>query len=346
MAKKKITKERTTNTNELENIRGAKRFFSDLDTKPKNDYEKITDDRRVIILDINPGNDQITNELITDASKQILKEMSTNRRNILIFATYSKFDVIYEYVVKNLGIKRGYIICNGGARLYDIKHEKFLFDSLLTHEQKSTICHFGCVLSIYMLASTLKQDLGYSLNTATINKLTRSEYLPRNHADEYLTFYDFIKLNNVCSYIMYEPNDEELAKRYTILKSLAKELHLQLTTINNNMFVINNYGADFVYTTYKIMQIEDFENFDDVSYVCFNCFCTKLWYFSNASSRYICMDHYINNHKVLPIHIDYEQVLFLPSQCPHLLESINNGKHFSASAMSRNQIQSLIKKPR
>lgn len=344
MVKKSPNKILTSTNNKFQDIHSYSEYFANtnLVTVPTNKVLK-QDEKYLFILDINPCNDQITNELLTNDTKEQLQILANNPNNIVIFASYYRFDVVYQYICGIIGIRRGYIICNAGSRLYSIHKNEFLDNVFIGDDAKRSVAHFAIIQSIFVLASTLKQDLCYTLNENTLNLFNKAEFIPRNSTSEYVPFSEFINLNNICSYICYEPNTEELLKRYSTFKTLQRSLNLQSTTINNNMFAIIDRNCDFLNMTYEVMELENFKNFNHVFYICLNCFCSRLWFLCPADQRYICMDHYISNAKFLPQDVDYSTTLFISAQISHLIASCNDKKHFSVSIISRNQFKNTLK---
>jgi hydroxymethylpyrimidine pyrophosphatase-like HAD family hydrolase len=75
------------------------------------------DIKKKIIIDINPGNDQITKELIIGQFATILKTIS--KKNILILCSHSSLFILKK-IANAIGLKNGYIISDFGARIYDI----------------------------------------------------------------------------------------------------------------------------------------------------------------------------------------------------------------------------------
>ncbi len=327
---KATTINKTNDSFNLGKIKGNSIVFSTKSTNYTKKIDKINQSksRKIIIFEINPDNDQITSEFLKKNVKNILKTINQDPNYVIVFASFSKFDILYDLVVRILGLSKAWLISNGGARLYSCERKKFIINSTLSDTQKLAISHIGSIQSFCIIASTLKQDLIYSSNYISLNKFKYQEYMSRNSTDDYLSFNNFVKLNNICSYLLFEKNEQELLKKYQSLQNVCNDYELEITSINQNMFLISQKGYNYVNSVYEIMRLKHIENFSNIYYISLNSFTPNLWYLA-SNEKYISLDCIVANSYFLPKKINFEDHLYIPSQFSKLLLSISENKKFS-----------------
>ena len=71
---------------------------------------------KILIFDINPGNDEITSELIFGKILQVIKKASTLQH--IVFLSHSNLSVLKK-ILQDMDIKNVYIISDAGARIFN-----------------------------------------------------------------------------------------------------------------------------------------------------------------------------------------------------------------------------------
>ncbi|GHU47281.1 hypothetical protein FACS1894218_1360 [Bacilli bacterium] len=84
----------------------------------KDKKHTITRFNKLFIIDINPSNDDITNELVVGKLSRVIKNAALYQ-NVVIVGHANL--TILKQMTKDTNIKSAYIISDNGARIYNIK---------------------------------------------------------------------------------------------------------------------------------------------------------------------------------------------------------------------------------
>ena len=275
----------------------------------------------VFIFDVDPDNDQITNEMINWHKTDKINKYFGAKNKVLIFTSNSRFEVLHKYIVETGKIKTGFLVCNGGAVVYDIETKKFLVNSELGEQEKAMLSHTVQMQTLFALASSSKNDLIISSNYLETKKFAEHCYVPRQSTDDYLKFNSFIHLNKILSMICYESNKDQLSFKHDLLKKLSEDFKISVSNINNNWFIVTPKGYTKVNAVYQVLNYLNHTNINIVYYFALNTFNTDLWWLAK-NNHYISRDCLIANKKFLSRHIKYDGYVFSTEKFKQLLISI------------------------
>lgn len=308
MAIKKIKKDKKINSSFL-NLKGVEIFrhkeqvfnlntLSDYDSDPYN---------KILIFDINPSNDQITNEFLVGNLSNVIKRLSTKMQ--LIFTSFYGFNKMKEILIKNLKLKSGFIVCNNGSLIYDIKTNKFLYKQILSMDECYMIVHNNIMQNFLVLASGEKNEYVYSPNLLLVDDFKKNVYLKFINCTRYRQFNNLIMYNGFFNILCYEKYSHELASKYEDIKECCIAWDLNISQINNNMFSINPKNATKINAIQLILEKLKFSNSQKIYYFCLNTFHFDCW-FAFAVNHYINVDCLIKNKPFLKFQYRLENVYY------------------------------------
>jgi hydroxymethylpyrimidine pyrophosphatase-like HAD family hydrolase len=152
--------------------------------------------KKVLIFDVNPSDDDITKELILGKVLQVIKKCSLNRH--VVFLSHSTLSLLKK-MVNDMGIKQGYIISDCGARIYNLHDNKIIFQESLELYDSLSIAHSSLVNENLILASCDTQEIVYSPNPLYRDSLSKKHYVKLRHMDSFVGFAKFINTHNIYS---------------------------------------------------------------------------------------------------------------------------------------------------
>ena len=275
----------------------------------------------VFIFDVDPDNDQITNEMINWHRTDKINKYFAAKNKVLIFTSNSRFEVLYRYIVKIGKINTGFLVCNGGSLVYDIEAKKNLVVGELGDQEKAMIAHTVQMQTLFGLASSMKNDLIISSNYMELKSFLDHCYIPRQTTDEYVKFSSFVRLNKILSVVCYEINMEELFFKHDLFKKMEADWNISVSNINNSWFIITPKEYTKVNAVYQILNYLNHTNINIVYYFALNSFNTDLWWLAK-NNHYISKDCLEANKKFLSRHIKYENYVFNTEKFKDLLISI------------------------
>ena len=319
------TKE-TPNTTSIEHTLGRDVFTYKKTQIPTNKIDLSTNLLRqktnaVFIFDVDPDNDQISNEMISIDKTDVINDYFEAKNKVLIFTSNSRFEVLYKYIVEVGRIKTGYLVCNGGSLVYNIDTKKQLFVSELGTYEKAMIAHTIQMQTLNSLASSMKNDLLMSSNYIETRKFAEHCYIPRQVTDDYLKFSNFVLYNSILSMLCYENNKQELTTKYEIFLKLADDWNIHVSNINNGWFIITPKGCNKLNAVYRILDSLDHTDLTNIYYFALNTFNNSLWWLAK-DNHYVSSDCLAINKKYFSRYINCENNMFYTDKFKDLLISI------------------------
>ena len=276
----------------------------------------------VFIFDVDPDNDQISHEMISLEKAGVINRYFGEQNKVLIFTSNSRFEVLYKYIVEIGKIKTGFLVCNGGALVYDIAAKKQLFIKELGSQEKAMLSHTVQMQTLFALASSYKNDLIISSNYLETKRFQEHCYIPRQVTDDYQKFNNFIMYKHLLSILCYESNIKRLYYNHELFTKLSEDFNINVSSnINNSWFMITSKGCNKQNAVYQILNSLNHTNINIVYYFALNTFTLDLWWLAK-SNHYISSDCLANNKKFFSKNIKYDNNVFYTEKFKDLLVSI------------------------
>ena len=275
----------------------------------------------VFIFDVDPDNDQISNEMISEDKTKVINDYFEAKKKVLIFTSNSRFEVLYKYIVEVGKINTGYLVCNGGSLVYNIETKKNLFTAELGINEKAMIAHTIQMQTLNSLASSMKNDLLMSSNYIETKKFSEHCYVPRQVTDDYLKFSNFVLYNSILSMLCYENNKNELMLKYDMFLRLSEDWNIHVSNINNGWFIITPKGSNKINAVYKILDSLNHTDVSNIFYFALNAFNNSLWWLAK-DNHYVSSDCLAVNKKYFSRYIKYENNVFYTDKFRELLISV------------------------
>jgi hydroxymethylpyrimidine pyrophosphatase-like HAD family hydrolase len=176
--------------------------------------------KKLIIIDINPGNDEITKDLVIGRLSKVIKNVALYQ-NVVILAHSTL--LLLKKMTKDIGLKKGYIISDNGARIYDIARDKTIYDNSINHNEVSAIVHYGIMQNSLVLISGNQREYAYSLNLINASFLNKHHYLPLPYTNDYTKFTKFINSTIIHSILILQKNRQQMKRVYDAFNMVKKD---------------------------------------------------------------------------------------------------------------------------
>jgi hydroxymethylpyrimidine pyrophosphatase-like HAD family hydrolase len=175
---------------------------------------------KLFILDINPGNDEITKDLVIGRLAKVLKNVSEYQNTIIL--SHSTLSLLKK-MVKDIGLKRGYVVSDNGARIYDIQRDKVIYDNSMNKDEVLAITHYGIMQNSLVLISGSQREYAYSLNLINALSLNKKHYLPLPYTNDYNKIIKFIDSTIVHSILIFKKERAAMLKTFEAFNNIAKD---------------------------------------------------------------------------------------------------------------------------
>jgi hydroxymethylpyrimidine pyrophosphatase-like HAD family hydrolase len=183
-------------------------------TKINNRYDKL------FIIDINPGNDEITKELVIGRLAKVLKNVAEYQNAVIL--SHSNLSLLKK-MIKDIGLKKGYVVSDNGARIYDIQHDKIIYDSAMTRDEVLAITHYAIMQNSLLLVSGSQREYAYSLNLLNALSLNKKHYLPLPYTNDYNKIAKFIDSTVVHSILIFQKERNHMLKTLERFNRVIKD---------------------------------------------------------------------------------------------------------------------------
>lgn len=253
------------------------------------------DKKPVLVIDMNNTN-EYTTQLIIDRYTD-LDFLKLSQKYILIFCSEYSFFVIKPIIIDLFKIRNGYIVCNNGARIYDLSKDTFIFESILDEAKKKAVTHLGILNELGVTVSTLQSSLSYTTNEGIHQRLKNKLRLDLQYTNDYLTFDNYVNLNRVCSIILSDIDETNVTTKCERIKGTIQPWEVKVSYVINNKFVITNANAAMINAVYSILEMHHYKDLDDLYYIGVNSFDYDLWFQTN--DRHILCQEVFDNNKAL-----------------------------------------------
>jgi hydroxymethylpyrimidine pyrophosphatase-like HAD family hydrolase len=156
---------------------------------------------KIFLIDINPGNDEITKEMVMGRLSRIVKNASIYQN--IVITSHSNL-VLLKKLVNDIGIKIGYIVSDNGARVYSIIEDRVIFETVIKSEDVSAATHFSIMEGSLVLASGSSREYAYSVNLLNALALNKKHYVPLPYTNDYGKFIKFLGSTNIHSLLIFQ----------------------------------------------------------------------------------------------------------------------------------------------
>jgi hydroxymethylpyrimidine pyrophosphatase-like HAD family hydrolase len=175
---------------------------------------------KLFIIDINPGNDEITKDLVIGRFAKMIKNISQYQKVVIL--SHSTLSLLKK-MVKDIGLKKGYVVSDNGARIYNIDEDKVIYDNSMDRDEVLAIVHFAIMQNALVLVSGSQREYGYSLNLLNSSSLNKKHYLPLPYTSDYPKFVKFIDSTIIHSILIFQKEREKMLKTLDKFSAIAKD---------------------------------------------------------------------------------------------------------------------------
>jgi hydroxymethylpyrimidine pyrophosphatase-like HAD family hydrolase len=182
--------------------------------KQVNKYDKL------FIVDINPDNDEITKDLVIGRLSKVLKNVSLYQNSVIL--SHSTLSLLKK-MVKDIGLKKGFIISDNGARIYDIYQDKVIYDNCMNKDEALAVTHYAIMQNSLVLISSSQREYAYSLNLINAISLNKRHYLPLPYTNDYTKIVRFIESTVVHSILIYQKERGHMLKALENFNKITKD---------------------------------------------------------------------------------------------------------------------------
>ncbi|MDR3330394.1 MAG: hypothetical protein LBS76_03895 [Mycoplasmataceae bacterium] len=230
-------------------------------TKKENGFDKI------FVVDINPGNDEITKELVIGRFARVIKNASLYQN--IIITSHSTMSLL-KNVIKDIGIKHGYVVSDNGSRIYSIHQDKIVYDNSMDKEDVLAILHYAIMQNSLVLVSGSQREYAYSLNLLNALSLNKRHYLPLPYTNDYNKLAKFVNSTIVHSVLIFHKNRSEMLKALNEFNNVAKDWSFNGLAGQHSYFVVTAKENTKYNAILKIMEMLHISNMDKIYYYALN----------------------------------------------------------------------------
>jgi hypothetical protein len=185
-----------------------------LDNQGRSNFDKV------IVVDINPGNDELTKEFIMGKFARVLRSVSAYQ-NIVIMS-HSNLHLLLK-LISDINIKNGYVVSDYGARIYSLRENKIIYENAMNPNDINALTHYGIMLSAFVLGSAESREFAYSIDQSNAIVLQKRHYLPLLYTNDYSKFNKFLKSANIFSVMLFQKDREKIVNNFEELSYVIKD---------------------------------------------------------------------------------------------------------------------------
>lgn len=220
--------------------------------------------KKIFVIDINPGSDRRIEEILQGIITKSLIKASENDH--IVFMCHSNWSICKK-IIENIGLKKGFLVCDNGARIYDIDQEKFIYENYIDSSSLMPLVHNGIMLDNVILVSGKENEFSYSLETIDMEALGKLHYIPLASTTSFQDFKNFLNWTEIYSIMYYSKNNEMFQKKTAIVMELRKELNVNVSVYNDGFLIITHKDDNKFDALLKILKITNINNFNNVYYL-------------------------------------------------------------------------------
>jgi hydroxymethylpyrimidine pyrophosphatase-like HAD family hydrolase len=185
-----------------------------------NDNQGRSNFDKIIVVDVNPGNDELTKELIIGKFSKVIKNVSSYQHVVLM--SHSNLHLLLK-LVSDVGLKNGFLISDYGARIYDLKNNRIIYENAIGQTEVNAIVHYGIMQNALVLASGETREYAYSLDQLNAIALQKRHYLPLLYTNDYAKFSKFIHSLPTFSIMLFQKRRTTMLANFEELNHVIKD---------------------------------------------------------------------------------------------------------------------------
>lgn len=187
-------------------------------------------------------------------------------------------------------IKKGYLIANAGAIIYDIAKQKIIEVNPIKSEEVKAIVHHGIMLNINMVISTPKQKYVFVSDEVSYKRIENSLYSKPKWIESYEQLDKIINKDDIVDIAYITPfetgkNEVQRQFQYNIERYFDNEV--------NDIVIKANQSSPFVHFSsakskklkalQQVMALANIEHLNDIMYIACTCINRECYlYFKNT----------------------------------------------------------------
>ncbi len=236
---------------------------------------------KIYVFDINPGNDDITKDVIMGRLSKIVKVIEQNQ--FVVLTSNSSLKVLKKFV-KDAKFKHCYIISDNGARIYNVGSGKILWEKPIDETSVLSVCHIAATNDVLQLISYKNKELIYSFNQLSINAFAKMHYINLMTVTNFLSYKDQIIKNKIYSFMFFQHNTHDFQTIYNNFLDLQEDLNIKLIrTSESSLQALDKDVSKYksLINIMKLKNITDFKNIyyyglNGIDFECYNTFKNHL----------------------------------------------------------------------
>lgn len=236
---------------------------------------------KIYVFDINPGNDDVTKDVIMGRLSKIIKVIEQNQFVVLI--SHSSLRILKK-IVKDAKLKHCYIISDNGARIYNAGSGKILWEKAIDETAALSISRIAATNDLLQLASYKNNELIYSFDQLSTHAFAKMHYINLMTTSNFLNYKDQIIKNKIYSFLCFQHNTYDFENIYSDLLTLQEDLNIKLIKISESSFQAFHKDVCKYKSLIKIMKLKNITDFKNVYYYglnsidfeCYNTFKNHL----------------------------------------------------------------------
>lgn len=218
---------------------------------------------RLFILDVNPGNDELTKDMVMGKLGKTILSVSQNEA--VVIASHSSL-YLMQKLCNDIGLKKGFIISDSGARIFSIHENKIIYQIAMNMQDVDAIIHFAIMQDGLALLSASKHEYAYSINYSNTIALNKKHYLPLPYTDDYQKIKSFANSTIIHSVLVFFTTRELMLQFSDSVNKVANNWEFWSVPGQKTYLSINNKGTNKYHAILNIMRHINLTNNDYIFY--------------------------------------------------------------------------------
>ncbi|MDR0675163.1 MAG: hypothetical protein LBF36_02775 [Mycoplasmataceae bacterium] len=222
---------------------------------------------KLFIIDINPGNDEITKDLVIGRLAKVLKNVAEYQNAVIL--SHSTLSLLKK-MIKDIGLKKGFIVSDNGARIYDITQGKVIYDNSMNRDEVLAVVHYAIMQNSLVLISGSQREYAYSLNLINAISLNKKHYLPLPYTNDYNKIIKFVDSTIVHSILVFHKERKHMLKALNSFNAVNKDWNFSGMAGQHSYFVVTDKADNKYNAVLKLMEFLKIINIEKVYYYALN----------------------------------------------------------------------------
>lgn len=203
------------------------------------------------------------------------------KQQIVVLTTSASLNDLLNFA-KKIGLHSGFLVCNFGSLIYDLKKKKIVYDDPISLDDVKMITHTAAIINTNFVLNSVKQKATFSTDLISENYLVKNSYSQIDKIADYDGLEKFFNSNKIYSINLFSTNSYVYNRNLQLLENNLQAKNLRITkNATSNFIVINNITSSKCKAIIFVMQKNNVLKTNDVLYIACSCVDNECLYSFN-----------------------------------------------------------------